>query len=78
MKIRVEMVGGPLDGAVDLVEVPSGQFIDSYWIGPDPSRAQSHVIVYVLVPGSPERKERKRIFSQKLTDDENLKRGVEL
>jgi hypothetical protein len=78
VKIRVEMVGGPLDGAVELREVPNGQFLDTHFVGPDPSRPQTHVIVYELIPDTIDKLDRKRMFSRELTNQENLKRGVGL
>lgn len=76
MKIRVEMIGGPLDGGVMYHEVISGQFLDTYWIGPDPADAASRVIVYELTPGAPDQQRRKRMFNQEITNVENLKRDT--
>ncbi len=77
MRIRVEMMRGPLDGAVTMYEVPNGKCLAPLWIGPDPAQGrQKHAVAYTLVPGDPKLMERKMYFSESLTRLENLKRGL--
>ncbi len=75
MRIRVEFMGGPLDGAVNTVECAEGDTLNDRWLGPDPTRSKTHVIAYSLDPDDPRKTERKILFDPNLTRFENLQRG---